>query len=195
MAHHASAPEVWIGFYKAHTGRIALGYSEAVEEALCFGWIDTTVRRIDEDRYTNRFVPRRSASPWSAINRALYRRLEAQGLVGPAGRAAFQRSSGQATYSYEHRPRTLAPSLRTRFRAHVRAWRLFASQPTGYRRLAAFWVMSAKRPATRARRLEELIRASGRGRKPRAFEVGRTRTTARRRATRSRRRTTPAAVK
>ena len=88
--HHASDPELWIGFYKAHTGRIGLGYPEAVEEALCFGWIDTTVRRVDEDRYTNRFVPRAPGSHWTPTNRALFRSLAREGKVVAAGRVAFE---------------------------------------------------------------------------------------------------------
>jgi len=87
--HHASERELWVGFYKAHTGRTGVGYPEAVEEALCFGWIDTTVRRIDEDRYTNRFVPRAPGGHWTATNRALFRALARAGKVVTAGRAAF----------------------------------------------------------------------------------------------------------
>lgn len=95
-AHHADAGEIWVGFYKAHTGRVGATYADAVEEALCFGWIDTTVRRIDEDRYANRFVPRRPDSSWTPTNRALFRELERRGLVNDAGRIAFSRSANRS---------------------------------------------------------------------------------------------------
>jgi uncharacterized protein YdeI (YjbR/CyaY-like superfamily) len=86
---HETTRELWVGFYKAQTGRADTSYLEAVEEALCFGWIDTTVRRVDVDRYANRFVPRRPDSFWTSTNRALFRDLERRGLVTPAGRAAY----------------------------------------------------------------------------------------------------------
>ncbi len=90
-AHHASASEIWVGFYKAHPRRTGITYGEAVEEALCFGWIDTTVRRIDDDRYANRFVPRRPGSNWTPGNQALFRELDQVGRITPAGRAVFER--------------------------------------------------------------------------------------------------------
>jgi uncharacterized protein YdeI (YjbR/CyaY-like superfamily) len=171
--HHAAAPELWVGFYKAHTGRKGVSYLEAVEEALCFGWIDTTVRRIDADRYANRFTPRRPGSRWSRENRERFRALSRLGQVTEAGRVAFKRTASSArAYSYESRPRSLAPELLQRLRSNPAAWRYFSSRPPGYRRLAAFWVMSAKRAETQERRLSVLIDASIRGRRPRAFEVG-----------------------
>ena len=88
-AHHATATELWVGFYKAHAGETGVAYPEAVDEALCFGWIDTTVRRIDAARYTNRFVPRRPGSHWTDGNRARFRELDREGRVVPAGHAAF----------------------------------------------------------------------------------------------------------
>ena len=90
-AHHADASELWVGFYKAHTGRAGVVYLQAVDEALCFGWIDTTVRRIDDDRYANRFTPRRPDSNWSAVNRRRFAELDLDGRVRPAGRLAFDR--------------------------------------------------------------------------------------------------------
>ena len=93
-AHHANSDEVWIGFYKAHTGKKGVSYPEAVREALCFGWIDTTVRRIDDDRYANRFTPRRPGSHWTDGNRRLFHELEAAGQVHASGRAAFDRRNG-----------------------------------------------------------------------------------------------------
>jgi len=93
-AHHADAGELWVGFYKAHVGKKGVQYPDAVREALCFGWIDTTVRRIDDDRYANRFTPRRPGSNWTDSNRQLFRELEAAGRVHPSGRTAFNGRSG-----------------------------------------------------------------------------------------------------
>ena len=104
-ANHASELDLWVGFYKARAGRAGVGYPEAVEEALCFGWIDTTVRRIDDDRYTNRFVPRAPGSHWTPGNRALFRALAREGKVVAAGLAAFQGSG---------RPRNRSPGSRSR---------------------------------------------------------------------------------
>ena len=172
---HARAPELWIGFYKAHVGRTAVGYGEAVEEALCFGWIDTTVRRIDTERYTNRFVPRRPHSRWSPTNRAAFRALDRAGRVTDAGRAAFARAAASWAPSYARRARGLSRGLRQRFRSDSVAWAFFARQPPGYRWLAAIWVMSGKKEATRVRRLEQLIRSSRVGRRPGAFPLGKPR--------------------
>jgi uncharacterized protein YdeI (YjbR/CyaY-like superfamily) len=169
-SNHATAPELWIGFYKAHTGRAGVQYPQAVEEALCFGWIDTTVRRLDEDRYTNRFVPRKSDSAWSRVNRAKFRELVRQGRVVAAGHAAFRRRPWTA-YAYEQAPRALTPAYERRFRADDAAWEYFSRQPPGYRRLAVFWVMNAKRSETQERRLVHLIAASAQQRRPTPFVV------------------------
>jgi len=170
-AHHADAPELWVGFYKAHTGRGGVVYLEAVDEALCFGWIDTTVRRIDDERYANRFTPRRADSAWSVVNRRRFAELDAQGRIHPAGRRAFDRrppperrrqfSSG-ATYRF-------APSFAARLRGSPEADRYFRSRPPSYRRRATFWVTSAARPETRERRFETLRRASEQGTIPPAL--------------------------
>jgi len=171
-SHHRSAPELWVGFYKAHTGRGGAQYDDAVEEALCFGWIDTTVRRIDDERYTNRFTPRRPGSRWSRVNRERFRALERAGRVTAAGHAAFARADPvHRPYSYEARPRTLSRPLRERLHSNPAAWAFFRAQAPGYRRLAAFWVMSARRVQTRERRLAALIDASERGRRPGSFQV------------------------
>lgn len=160
-AHHADTPELWVGFHKAHTGRSGVVYAEAVEEALCFGWIDTTVRRIDDDRYANRFTPRRPDSDWSAVNRRLFAELEKAGRVHESGRRAFDRRPRVGGPQYSGR-RTfrLAPALAARLRENRAAERYFRSRARGYRNRATFWVMSAVRPETRARRFETLLRAS-----------------------------------
>jgi uncharacterized protein YdeI (YjbR/CyaY-like superfamily) len=173
--HHSGAREVWVGFWKAHVPASGLKYLEAVEEALCFGWIDTTVRRVDEDRYAHRFTPRRDGSRWSDSNLARFRALRRAGRVAPAGRSAYQRRerADPRRYSHEGGARPLSPELVAKFRSYAKAWAHFESEPPSYRRLAAHWVMSAVRDETRDRRLTELIDASGRGSRPRAFLVER----------------------
>ncbi|MGA3022117.1 MAG: YdeI/OmpD-associated family protein [Thermoplasmata archaeon] len=168
--HHADTPELWVGFHKAHTGRAGVVYLEAVEEALCFGWIDTTVRRIDRDRYANRFTPRRSGSRWSAVNRRRFAELERAGRVHESGRRAFDRRPKKKTMQYEsERTFRFAPTFVARLRERPVAERFFRSRPRGYRRRATFWVMSAVRPKTRERRFETLLAASSAGTVPAAL--------------------------
>jgi len=162
---HQDADELWVGFWKAHTGRGGLTYEEAVEEALCFGWIDGLVKRVDEHAYKQRFTPRRTRSIWSAINIRKVAALRAAGRMAKAGVAAFEgRDPARAKqYSGENRQAVLSSTYEKRFRARQVAWRFFEAQPTGYRRTAMFWVMSAKREETRERRLARLIDDSERG--------------------------------
>ncbi len=169
-AHHADTAELWVGFHKAHTGRGGVVYPEAVEEALCFGWIDTTVRRIDGDRYANRFTPRRPGSQWSSVNRRRFAELERAGRVHESGLRAFDRRPKKeaAQYSSERTFR-FAPTLVARLRERPAAERFFRSRPRGYRRSATFWVMSAVRPETRERRFETLLAASAAGTVPPAL--------------------------
>jgi uncharacterized protein YdeI (YjbR/CyaY-like superfamily) len=169
-AHHADTPELWVGFHKAHTGKAGVVYLEAVEEALCFGWIDTTVRRIDADRYANRFTPRRPGSQWSAVNRRRFTELERAGRVHESGRAAFERRPTRETVPYtSERSFRFAPTFVARLRAQRAAERFFRSRPRGYRRRATYWVMSAVRPETRERRFETLLAASTVGTVPAAL--------------------------
>lgn len=166
-ANHAKAGELWIGFWKAHTGRKGLTYEEAVEEALCFGWIDGLVKRHDEAAYMQRFTPRRARSVWSAINIAKVEALRKAGRMAKPGLAAFAgRDTKRAgLYSFENREVVLEAAFEKRFRARKAAWTFFAAQPPGYRRLAAFWVMQAKREETRERRFAQLVADSAGGRR------------------------------
>jgi uncharacterized protein YdeI (YjbR/CyaY-like superfamily) len=160
---HAGAPELWIGFYNARSARRGITYQEALDEALCYGWIDGVRKRVDDGRYVQRFTPRRTGSKWSAVNVRHARRLIAEGLMRPAGQAAFdRRTADKAGYSFEERPKRLSAAFAKRFRAENRAWDFFRSQAPSYQRTATFWVMSAKRPETRERRLAILMRHSGR---------------------------------
>ena len=155
---HASKTEVWVGLHKKASTKKGITYREALDEALCFGWIDGKVHAIDEVAYMQRFSPRTKRSPWSKINVKRFGELKKLGVVAPVGLAAFERRDrSPAGYSYEEAERGFAgPYLKT-FRANKEAWKFFQAQPPGYRRNATFWVMSAKREETRERRLAKLI--------------------------------------
>jgi len=173
LAHHADTTEVWIGFHKAHTGRSGVGYLAAVEEALCFGWIDTTVRRIDDDRYMHRFTPRRPGSYWSVVNRHRFAELAKRGRVHEAGRRAFAgRAKTEPTRYTSERSVRFAPEFALRLREVPAADRFFRSRPRSFRRIATWWVMSAVRPETRERRFATLLAALRQGEIPSALRVG-----------------------
>jgi len=166
--HHATASELWVGYYKKGSGRRSLTWSEVVDEALCFGWIDGKAQRIDEHRYRQRLTPRRRNSNWSAVNIAKVGELRAQGRMAAAGEAAFaaRREVPPGTYSYERRHEAAFDAEQeSTFRASSSAWEWFVAQSPSYRSLATFWVVSAKRPETRARRLAILIECSAGGRR------------------------------
>jgi uncharacterized protein YdeI (YjbR/CyaY-like superfamily) len=141
-------------------------WPESVDQALCFGWIDGVRRRIDDSSYTIRFTPRKPRSTWSAVNVKRMKELSDEGLVAPAGRAAFERRADDRTaiYSYEQRRNAkLEPEQELRLQADEAAHAFFASQPPSYRRAAIHWVTSAKKPETRERRLTQLIECSAAG--------------------------------
>jgi uncharacterized protein YdeI (YjbR/CyaY-like superfamily) len=166
--HHETASEVWVGYYKKGSGRRSLTWSEVVDEALCFGWIDGKAQRIDEDRYRQRLSPRRRNSNWSALNVAKVAQLRAQGRMTPAGEAAFaaRREASPETLTYERRHEAAFDAgQEAAFRANEPAWEWFAAQSPSYRSLATFWIVSAKRPETQARRLATLIECSSQGRR------------------------------
>jgi uncharacterized protein YdeI (YjbR/CyaY-like superfamily) len=166
--HHATASELWVGYYKKASGKRSLTWSEVVDEALCFGWIDGKTQRIDEQRYRQRLTPRRRNSNWSAVNIAKVAELRAQGRMTPAGEAAFaaRRESHSAVYSYERRHEAAFDAEQeATFRANAPAWDWFSAQSPSYQTMATFWVASAKRPDTRARRLATLIECSADGRR------------------------------
>jgi len=171
-AHHADEPELLVGFYKKGSGRPSMTWPESVDEALCFGWIDGIRRRIDDERYSIRFTPRRPRSIWSAVNIRRAGELIAEGRMTPAGLGAFEDRDEErsAIYSYEQRRQAaLEPEQERRFRADEAAWQWFQSRPPSWRRAAIYWVTSAKRPETRERRLAALIEAAAAGRMPKAL--------------------------
>jgi uncharacterized protein YdeI (YjbR/CyaY-like superfamily) len=166
-AHHASSTELWVGFYKKDSGRGGVVYQQALDEALCFGWIDGMVRRVDEVSYMQRFTPRKPRSTWSAINIAKATELIAEGRMQPAGLAAFDRRTGDRSviYSYEQRQSAaLSAAERREVKADPAAWAFFEAQPPSYRRTVAWWIQTAKKEDTRKRRLAVLIDCSARGR-------------------------------
>ena len=160
--HAATAEELFVGYYKRHTGKPSPTWSESVDEALCFGWIDGVRHSVDADRYTNRFTPRRKGSNWSLINVNKVAALIAAGRMTPAGLAAYEGRKPEKTgrTSYEQRPHAFAPAHLKTFKAHKAAWTWFAAQPPGYQRLAIWYVVSAARPETQARRLATVVAAS-----------------------------------
>ncbi len=164
-AHHATADELWIGFYRKDSKRPSITYHEALDEALCVGWIDGVRKRRDAASYVQRFTPRRKRSIWSAINIRKVEQLEKAGRMKAAGRAAFESRDRQraSLYSYERASAELSPAQTRRFKAARAAWAFFQAQPPGYRRIATWWVISAKQDETQERRLTNLIERSRRG--------------------------------
>ena len=165
--HHATARELWVGFYKKDSGRPSITWPEAVDEALCYGWIDGVRRRIDDVSYAIRFTPRKPRSNWSAVNVDRVAELTRLGRMHPAGLAAFNGRAAARTgiYAYEQRAAArLDPAAEQAFRANERAWAFFQAQAPWYRRTAIWWVVSAKQEATRLRRLATLIADSAAGR-------------------------------
>jgi uncharacterized protein YdeI (YjbR/CyaY-like superfamily) len=164
--YHDTETEVYVGFHKTHTGKRAMSWSEAVDQALCFGWIDGRANGIDEDSYMQRFTPRRPGSNWSNINIAKVEKLTEAGLMRPAGLKAFEARSDarSGVYSFEQRDQAkLPPEYERRLRENAGAWAYWEARPPGYRKTATFWVMSAKREETRERRLAQLIEDASNG--------------------------------
>lgn len=164
-ANHDIAREIQIGFYKKGSRRTGITHREALDQALCYGWIDGVATSIDDERWTIRFTPRTPTSNWSLINVRRVKELADAGLMRPSGLEAFRRRSRKrtATYSYENRPLDLTEPYLKAFRKNRRAWEFHRAQPPGYRRTTAWWVMSAKKEETRARRLGALIESAERG--------------------------------
>jgi len=165
--HHEETSELIVGLHKRGSGKPSTTWPEAVDEALCFGWIDGVRRSIDGDSYSIRFTPRKRRSTWSAVNIERAKELTRLGRMQPAGLAAFEarQDDRSALYSYEqrHSP-TLEPEHERQFRANEEAWDFFQEQAAWYRKAAAWWVMSAKKDGTRCKRLATLIDDSAHGR-------------------------------
>lgn len=165
VKHHDKEPELLIGFYKAKSGKPGITYQQALDEALCYGWIDGVRKSLDEARWTIRWTPRKPRSIWSAVNLKRARELETAGRMHASGLAAFHGRDEKRTkqYSFENKDRKLDAEQETLFRANKKAWDWFSAQAPYYQRTASFWVISAKQQATRDKRLETLIRDSEQG--------------------------------
>jgi len=166
--HHAETTELWVGLFKRESGRPSITWPEAVDGALCFGWIDGFRKRIDDISYKIRFTPRQPRSVWSAVNARRATELSTMGLMHPAGLSAFQKREGKRSeiYSYEQRKRAKLPAdYERRFRTHRAAWAFFRAQAPGYQRVCSWWVISAKKEETKFKRLATLIEHSEHQRK------------------------------
>ncbi len=165
-AHHDSAAELWMGRYKKHVTERGLTWADAVPEALCFGWIDSQIQRIDDDTVRQRWTPRKPGSTWSAVNVALVEQLTAEGRMHPAGLAAFanRRPDRTAVYSFEQGELSLPSELAAQLQADPRAARFWDAATPSYRKIATHWVISAKQEATRARRVAQLVDDCAHGR-------------------------------
>lgn len=161
--HHASESAIWLVFHKRHTPVRCMSYDDAVREALCFGWIDSIVKRLDDARYARKFTPRTAGSRWSTANRKRYADLQAKGLLAPPGlaRKPTNRSGDAPKLSATAVPRF----IEQRIRANASAWRYFESLAPSYRRAFIGWIGAAKREATREKRLREAIRLLASGQK------------------------------
>ena len=167
-AHAATASELLVGFMKRHTDATSMTWPQAVDEALCFGWIDGVRRRVDDDRYQIRFTPRKPGSTWSAVNIDRFAELQKQGRVTPAGIAAFEQRTEKKsrTYSYEQAESPeFNPAETKEFKRNKPAWVFFEALPPSYRRKVVWWIISAKQEATRQKRFASFVRACAECRK------------------------------
>ena len=160
--HHASSPGVWFVFYKAHTGVKSVPYEDVVREALCFGWIDSLIKRLDDDRYALKITPRKPTSKWSDSNRKRWAELEAAGRLAAAGLAAAPTNN---TYAPKPSIPDLPPYIAKAFKSNSKAWEFFRELAPTYRRHFVVWIHIAKRAETRESRIRESIRLLAAGKK------------------------------
>jgi len=165
--HHASETELWVGFYKKSSGRASITWPESVDEALCVGWIDGIRKSIDDISYKIRFTPRKPGSIWSAVNIRRVRVLVDEGRMQPAGLKPYQarKENKSGIYSYEQRRDQLEEPYASLLRRNKAAWDFFQAQPPSYKKLAGWYVVSAKKEETRLKRLERLIEDSAQGKR------------------------------
>jgi uncharacterized protein YdeI (YjbR/CyaY-like superfamily) len=156
---HKKETELLVGFHKVDSGNPSMTWSQSVDEALCFGWIDGVRKSIDKDRYQIRFTQRKPTSTWSAINIKKVEVLTQQGLMQPAGLESFRNRNEKKSkiYTYENEEVKLSPAFEKRFKANKIAWKYFQSLAQSYRKSSTSWVMNAKQDETRLKRLNELI--------------------------------------
>ena len=164
---HQTEKEVIVGYYKVATGKPSMNWSDSVDEALCYGWIDGIRKSLDAESYCNRFTPRNPKSNWSEVNIKKVEALIRQGRMKPTGLAAWEKRSEarSGVYSYENKPEQFSPELEARFRENADAWEYFSNQSTSYKRTVMYYVMDAKQESTRFSRLDKLIKASIEGKR------------------------------
>lgn len=163
---HNKASELWLGIRNKRATQTSITYSEALDEALCFGWIDGVRKSVDATIYTIRFTPRKPRSYWSAVNLKHAARLKKLGKMASPGLEALEnRSVESGKYSFENRPSALDSALEKQFKANQKAWKFFREQAPWYQRTSIFWVMSAKKEETRLKRLGTLMNDSEKGRR------------------------------
>lgn len=162
---HAAEGELWVGFWKTSSGRASVTWPQSVDEALCFGWIDGLRKSLDEESYKIRFTPRRAGSIWSAVNVRRVGELAREGRMTEAGERAFaaRRENRVGIYSHEQEMPDLPADCVKKMKRARAAWKFWEGQPRSYRKAATWWIVSAKRDETRARRLDQLIECSARG--------------------------------
>jgi len=163
--HCANTAELWVGFHKTNSGKPSITYKQAVDEALCYGWIDGLRKSVDETSYRVRFTPRKQQSTWSRVNIKRAGELKVLGLMKAPGLQAFdgREPKKSGIYSFENRPQTLEAGLEKQFRQNKKAWKFFETLPTYFKKTSVFWIMSAKKEETRLRRLQTFIEACARG--------------------------------
>lgn len=164
---HQAETELVVGYYKVGTKKPSMTWSESVDEAICFGWIDGIRRSIDEESYCIRFTPRNPKSNWSAVNIKKVEEMIRLGKMATAGLAAFEKrtEARSGVYSYENRQEQFPPELELRFQENGAAWEFFQRQPPSYKKTVIFYVMSAKQETTRFLRLDKLRQACSEGKR------------------------------
>ena len=158
---HKKEKEIWLVYYKKSSGKPSVAYTESVEEAICFGWIDGIVKKIDEETYTHKFTPRKRSSKWSPTNIRLAEKMIKEGKMAKAGRAAFDQRENYGEKIQEMRAASeipLTPEIEKALMGNKKAWENFNNLAPGYKKQYAGWLVAAKRPETREQRLEEAIR-------------------------------------
>ena len=168
VLHHKDSVEIWLVFFKRHTGKPSIPYDVAVEEALCFGWVDSLIRRLDNDRYARKFTPRRPRSAWSEVNKKRAERMIATGRMMPAGQVLIDQAKASAIWDHVQRlpavsADTVPEELRVALSGEPQAAATFDALPATYRRQYVLWIATAKKPETRTHRAAEAVRKLRRG--------------------------------
>lgn len=159
---HQTETELWVGYYKVETGKPSMTWSQSVDQALCFGWIDGIRQSVDKESYCIRFTPRKKSSNWSAINIAKVEELSRLGLMQPSGLEAFKycKEDNSRAYSFESSNKELPDEFEKAFKANQPAWEFYSGQAPSYRKTVVHWILSAKQKSTQLARLEKLISGS-----------------------------------